>query len=133
MTGRHLLAIAAVAGGCSKTVITSPTPVAGTLDINSFTNVIAPGGSASRLLTLTSSGTVAVTLKQTSPAGTALGVGIGIPRNNDQCALSSAVTTQAGSSAQITQPVDGGVYCVKVYDAGTLSAPVSFTISISRP
>lgn len=128
-----ILASAAIAGGCSKTVITSPTPVAGALDVNSFTNVIVPGGSASRELTLTSSGTIAVTLTQTTPAGTPLGVGIGIPRANNQCALGSAVTAVAGSSAQIAMAADGGSYCVKVYDTGTLSAPVSFTISISRP
>lgn len=128
-----IVGAAAIVAGCSKTVITSPTPVAGKLDVNSFSNTIAPGGSASRMLAITSAGTVAVTLTQTTPAGTSLGVGIGIPRSNGQCALSAAVTTTRGTGAQIAAPVDGGSYCVKVYDTGTLTAPVTFTISISRP
>jgi hypothetical protein len=36
-------------------------------------------------------------------------------------------------SARIAMPADQGPYCVKVYDTGTLTAPVSFTVSISRP
>ena len=56
-----------------------------------------------------------------------------IPRSNGSCALNAAVETVAGAAAQIAISADVGAYCAKVYDTGTLTAPVPFTISISRP
>jgi IMP dehydrogenase/GMP reductase len=47
--------------------------------------------------------------------------------------VSSAITTVAGASARITMAADGGPYCVKVFDTGTLTAPVSFTVAITHP
>jgi hypothetical protein len=137
MTARWLACLfsAALLGGCAKTeLFTSPDAASTTpLDPKSFSNQILPGGSASREMTLTASGQIAVTLTRTTPDGTALGLGIGIPRSNSQCALSSAVTTTAGSTPQVSMPADGGTYCVKVFDTGTLTAPVTFTVSISHP
>lgn len=121
-----LLAVACEDGG-----VTSPseTPV----DVDSFSSVISPGGTASREFTLKSGGTVAVTLTTTLPSGVALGLGIGIPRSNGSCALSTGVETVAGSAAQVTMPADAATYCAKVYDPGTVTAPTTFTIVISRP
>ncbi len=135
MRARLVLAMmmAAGLGACAKTVITSPTATTAAVDPNAFTNQVPPGGSASRLVTITSSGRLAVTLTQTTPPGLALGVGIGIPRSNNQCAVGASVTTTAGSTAQVASAVDGGNYCVKVFDPGTLTAPATFTVSISRP
>jgi hypothetical protein len=39
----------------------------------------------------------------------------------------------AGTAAQITMTADTGAYCARVYDLGNLTAPMPFTISISRP
>lgn len=119
--------------GCTQTVITSPTATATAADPNTFANQVLPGGSASRDLTLTAAGQLSATLTSTTPAGAILGVGLGIPRANNQCALSSAITTVAGASARIAMPADGGPYCVRVYDTGTLTAPVSFTVAITHP
>ena len=93
--------IAIALAGCANTVITSPTPTAATVDPNTLTNQVLPGGSVSRDLTLTVAGQIPATLTSTTPAGMMLGVGIGIPRANNQCALSSAITTAAGVSARI--------------------------------
>jgi len=119
--------------GCAKTLITSPTATAVAADPNTFTNQVAPGGSASRDLTLTAAGQLSATLTSTTPPGAVLGVGLGIPRANNQCALSSAIATVAGASARIAMPADGGPYCVRVFDTGTLTAPVSFTVAITHP
>mgnify|MGYP003344431404 FL=1 len=125
--------IAAVSAACERDPFTAPTDTATAIDVNAFASQVVPGGSASREFTLTTSGKVGVTLKTTTPAGAVLGLGMGIPRSNGTCALADAVQTTAGSSAQLSMSVDTGTFCVKVYDTGTLSAPVAFTLGISRP
>jgi hypothetical protein len=123
--------LALLAAACEDAAVTSPseTPV----DVNSFSSVISPGSAASREFTLTSSGTVAVTLTTTLPSGIALGLGLGIPRTDGSCALSSGVQTAAGSAAQIAMSAEPATYCAKVYDPGTVTQPTTFTIVITRP
>lgn len=125
--------LAAVAAACERNPFTAPTATATAIDVNAFASQVVPGGSASREFTLTASGTVAVTLKTTTPAGAVLGLGMGIPRSNGTCALADAVQATAASTAQVSMSVDTGTFCVKVYDLGTLTAPVAFTLGISRP
>ena len=129
-----LIALTLMGLGCAKTVITSPTETADTETLlKEFSSQILPGGSASREFEIATAGPIGVTLKTTTPAGITMGVGVGIPRSNGSCALSAAVETVAGATAQITIPADVGTYCARVYDLGTLNGPVPFTIAISRP
>ena len=123
--------LAATAAACVKTTVTSPTEA--TTDLNTFSSLLVPGGSAAREVALTGTGPIGVTLTSTSPAGVVVGVGIGIPRGDSSCALATAVQAAAGAPAQVSVAAEAGRYCVKVYDPGTLTAPVSFTVSISRP
>jgi hypothetical protein len=128
-----LIVLTALSAGC-KTTIFSPTPVADPATLlKEFSSQLLPGGTASRDFDLTSAGPIGITLKSTTPDGVVIGLGIGIPRANGSCALSSAVETAAGTTAQITLAADTGSYCARVYDLGTLTAPLPFTISISRP
>lgn len=128
-----LLVIAVTIAGC-KTTMTSPTATADTAKLLSeFSSQVIPGGSASREFEVTTAGPIGVTLKSTTPAGVAVGVGVGIPRANGSCALSAAIETVAGTTAQLTIVAATGAYCARVYDLGTLAAPLPFTISISRP
>lgn len=128
-----LLVIAIAAAGCEETM-TSPTPTADTdLLLREFSSLLVPGGSASREFEIAAQGQIAVTLKSTTPADVAIGVGVGIPRSNGTCALSTAIETVAGASAQVSIAAEAGKYCAKVYDPGTLTAGLPFTISISRP
>ena len=76
---------------------------------------------------------MALTLTTTAPSGVALGLGIGIPRSNGSCALSAGVEAVAGDAAQIAMTAEAATYCAKVYDPGTVTAPTTFTIVISRP
>lgn len=123
--------VALLASACEDALITSPSETS--IDVNSFSSVISPGSTASREFTLTSGGTVALTLTSTAPAGVALGLGLGVPRANGSCALSAAVETVAGGAAQIAMTAEAATYCAKVYDPGTVTAPTMFTIAISRP
>ena len=49
------------------------------------------------------------------------------------CLLNSSVTAAAGSAPQLSAPVDAGDYCVKLFDVGGLTAPMSFTLTIVYP
>ena len=130
LCGAILMLVASL--GC-ETTITSPTETARPTDVNAFSSQVTPGGSASRQFTLVTGGAVGVTLTSTTPPGTVLGLGLGIPRTDGSCALSAAVATTAGESTQLAMNADTGLFCVKVYDAGGLSSAVAFTLSISRP
>jgi len=128
-----LVTFTVLTAGCTTTIF-SPTPVADTATlVKEFSSLVVPGGSASRDFELTAAGPIGITLKSTTPDGVLVGLGVGIPRSNGSCALSAAVETTAGATAQITLSADTGTYCARVYDPGTLTAPVPFTISISRP
>ena len=119
---------------CARTTLTSPTPVADTDTLQrEFSSLLLPGGGASRDFEITVAGAIAVTLKSTTPSGIPIGLGVGIPRANGTCALSTAVETTSGATAQLSVNAEAGAYCAKVYDLGTLSAPLPFTIAISRP
>ena len=122
---------ALLTAACADAVITSPseTPV----DVNTFSSSISPGSAASRDFTLTSGGTVVVTLTTTLPSNVLLSIGIGIPRSNGSCAVSAGVQTVAGSNAQIAMTAEAATYCAKVSDPGTVTEPTSFTIVIARP
>lgn len=127
-----LIFVAAASIGC-ETTLTSPTATATPIDVNAFNSQVLPGGSASREFTLSTGGSVGVTLTSTTPADTVLGVGLGIPRSDGSCALGGAVSTTAGAGPQLAMDADTGLFCVKVYDPGRLAAPVGFTLAISRP
>jgi hypothetical protein len=67
-------------------------------------------------------------------AGAAVGLGIGLPRTSGGgCRLGVSVTSAGSASPQITTQADAGQYCVQVFDLGTLTDPVSFTLKIDHP
>lgn len=87
--------------------------------------------------TMPRAGSVSVTLlslrEGTEPSTATIGIGLGVPRGTD-CALSNTVNTGVGTSPQLTVATEaGGVLCVRVYDTGTLTAPVDFSLNITRP
>lgn len=134
MTTRIAFLLVGALAAASCETATSPTPTADTeLLLREFSSLVVPRGAASREFTLTAQGAISVTLKSTTPADVVVGIGVGIPRSNGSCALSTAIEAVAGAAAQVTINAEAGTYCAKVYDPGTLTSPVPFTISISRP
>ena len=127
------LTIATLCAGCGTTTLTSPTSTQDTAKLREFAGELVPGGSASRQFEVSASGAIVVTLQSTSPPGVMIGVGVGIPRSNGTCALSSAIETVAGATAQLTIAAASGDYCTRAYDPGSLTAPLAFAILISHP
>jgi hypothetical protein len=67
-------------------------------------------------------------------AGSTVGLGVGLPRvTGGGCRLGVSVTTGGGSAPQITTQADAGQYCVQVFDLGTLTDLIPFTLKIDHP
>jgi hypothetical protein len=118
---------AAACGGNSTTApsaATSPTTV-------TWTTALGPGGTASRSFVTTAAGAVSVTLQA---AALPLGLGVGIPRaSGNGCRLAVSTMAEPSTIPQLTTPVDGGSYCVEVFDIGGMTEPSSFTLQIVYP
>ena len=68
------------------------------------------------------------------PEDLIVGFGVGIPQaSGSGCYLTQTVLAGASSSPQLTVQVDAGVYCVRLWDLGTMTSPTAFTVTIVRP
>jgi hypothetical protein len=133
-----LLLIAALASGAcnGSSTTTSPSTTTTTASTELFSGSLVPKGSLLYSFTVTTAGTVSVTLLSTTtsrvgPAGTALlSLGLGTP-SGFGCAATASVDTTPGLSAQLSSASNpAGIYCVNVSDQGGLSGDVSFVIRI---
>jgi hypothetical protein len=131
-----VFALALAAGACggddAATAPSAPAPAAGT---DTFTGQMAPGGTAMHQFIASAGGTVNVTLTTTDPAGTLVGLGIGIPGNNvGACDLTKTVQARPGTAAQLSATVDAGDFCAGAFDVGGLSTRgVLVTYTVAHP
>jgi len=109
---------------------TTPSPATDTFSTN-----LGVGGTSIRAFNARINGTASLTLQSIGPPSSLqVGFALGVPRQDGTgCLISKLVTTGAGAAPQISMPVDQGSYCVRVSDAGTMTAPTSFTVQIVRP
>jgi len=98
-----------------------------------FASEVAVRGSASRAFTLTTGGTVKVTLTTFGNGSLAAGVGIGVPASGAPCSLAESVITTPGDAPQIVTSADAGTYCAQVFDAGSLAEDTPFSLVIEHP
>ncbi|MGE5245786.1 MAG: hypothetical protein ACM3SQ_16305 [Betaproteobacteria bacterium] len=49
------------------------------------------------------------------------------------CSAQSPVSAQAGTTAQLSGPLDAGSYCVDVFDVGNQAAPVTYPVTVAHP
>lgn len=120
--------------GCSDDE-TPTTPATRNVEQVTWSTNLATGGATSRSFKTTRNGTVSITLQSVGGSTTqAVGLGVGIPLGDGTgCVLSRSVETTSGSTAQLELSVDAGSYCVQVYDLGTLTQPVGFTLLLVYP
>jgi hypothetical protein len=73
-----------------------------------------------------------MTLTGVEPGPITLGLGFGGPSSQGtRCNLSVRNDIQAGSTPQITAPVDAGTYCVEVFDVGFVTVSgATFSVSV---
>jgi hypothetical protein len=129
-----VLASSLAIAGCDDDAPTTPTPDPTTATVT-FTSNLALGGSSTRSFEVTRAGNVSVTLVSVGGSSTlSVGLGLGIPlADGSGCVLSRSVETVAGTTAQLELAVDIGKYCVQIYDPGTLTSVVAFSINLIYP
>jgi len=128
-----LIVLALLAAGCEDNIkVTSPTTIAAT-ETETHNTQVWPGGFSSRTFTMNGTGTVSVTLTTTTPADVSLGLVLGVPRSTGGCAPTFSTATRASATPQIVLTADPGTYCTLVYDLGTLTDPVSYTLKVEHP
>ena len=112
----------------TTTATTTTSPVTET-----FSSQLSVGGYAFRSFNAASAGTATVTLTSAgSSSALKLGLGLGIPDvSGSGCLFTRSIQTAAGG--QISASVDPGIYCVRVWDLGTMTQAISFTVTIVRP
>lgn len=111
-----------------------PTIVAAAPRTETFSSILPVKGSAARTITATQAGQLTVTLQSLGGGVSSVGLGVGIQRFDGTCAFTRSLDASPGTSPQISIGVPAGVdYCVRIYDLGTLTTPVSFSISLGIP
>lgn len=130
--------LAAVAGACGSDS-TTPTSAssADTVDaaVRTFVGTLDPKGTQYYSFTVAQDSGVFVTLSSVTAVGgrtaeaTPLGIGLGVPRGTS-CELSTRAVVTPGLAAQLRQWTTAGVYCVAVYDPGTLPSAKAFAVRI---
>ena len=129
-----VLASSLTLADCDEDTPTTPTPDPTTASVT-FASNLALGGSSTRSFDVTRAGNVSVTLLAVGGSSTLkVGLGVGIPlADGSGCVLSRSVEAVAGTTAQLELAVDTGKYCVQIYDPGTLTAVVAFSINLIYP
>jgi hypothetical protein len=127
------VALTAVACGNKDTGTTTAPTV--TQKTDNFSGTVQVNGSAIHNFTVENSGQVSVTLTTASPpSDVVLGIGVGTPGDNACGLLSGAsVNARAGSTAQLTGVVSPGMLCVKIFDVGSQTAAVAYTVTVMHP
>ena len=129
-----VLASSLTVAGCDEDPPTTPTPDPTTTTVL-FASNLAMGGSSTRSFEVTRAGIVSATLVMVGNSTTLkVGLGVGIPlADGSGCVLSRSVETVAGTTAQLELNVDIGKYCLQIYDPGTLTGVVPFSINLVYP
>jgi hypothetical protein len=132
--------LAILLGACSKSP-TAPTPILAT---ETLTGTVQVGGSDSKRFTVSYTGDVSdgsltlngLTSVATGAAvATTIGVGFGSLAFDGSCVRSATYTATAATLGQemfASGAFGPGTYCVQVYDAGTLTEPLNYSLTLKH-
>lgn len=131
--GALLLAAALVAtNACGPSAPLTPSP---TLVTENFSGTVQIDGTSSHPFTVTTGDSPAfATLTAAGPPATiVMGLGIGgWTASTSTCTLISGLATPAGTIAQLQGFVQRGTYCVQVFDVGTATTPIAYTVKVEH-
>ena len=130
------LAVFAIGCGNDDSSPTSPTrtPAAPTVT-ERYVGAIPVGGSGFYSFSVAEYGTVNVTLTAVSgidDSSVGIGLGLGTPAGFG-CTATATLTATPSTTPQFANPYEAGIYCVRVYDAGTLTGSMMFDVTIAHP
>ena len=136
-----LVAASLAAGACATSSdpagssSSTPTAPAAAPVTENFTGTVPVGLADFNPFTVaTSNNPINVTLTAAGPPATIyMGLGVGSPVGGACQLLSGGSTvTQAGAAAQLSGTIVAGTYCVIVYDAGNMVAPVTYAVTVTH-
>lgn len=120
----------------STDTTTTSTAAAAPTFTEEFAATVPVTGSAFYSFTVTTYGTVNVSLTRVGgqyvPSTVTLGLGLGKPEA-ETCTTTTSVSTPAGTGPQLSAVYEPGVYCVKVSDVGNLYSAANFAVTIAYP
>src|SRR5713101_4759958 len=128
--------LTAACGNSSDSSTTAPTATGPSTEI--FAGTLPVQGSGFYSFTVGTTGLVSITLASltTTKTGPALnnimGLGVGQPLGTD-CSVTNSVAAAPALTAQLVNSLTPAIYCTRIYDLGTLTVPVNFTIRIVHP
>ncbi len=130
-----VLIAAALSAGCSKDSTPTTTAPSRTSPVTeTFISNLTVQGSVWRFVTAQQAGTLTATLSATDQPSTVVGFGIGLRNGTGSgCLVTREVVGTAGAAPVLSAQVDAGTYCVKVFETNRLTAPMSFTVTITYP
>jgi hypothetical protein len=115
------------------TIATSACATSPSTASESYNGVLETRGFFSRTFVVAKAGTVKLTLTSLAPPSQQIGLGLGTPGVGLSCDLTVTVKATGTAAAQLASQVNPGRYCFEVYDLGTLTDAVSFTLLIEHP
>jgi hypothetical protein len=132
--------LAMLATACGSATPIQPTPV---LETENFTGTLDLLGSSSKTFTVkyassASDGAVTVTALTKISDGAAMTVTIGVGFGNvgadGSCTRSATYTGNAtiGQELIATSAFTPGTYCIQIFDAGTLTEPVNWAMTVKH-
>ncbi len=132
-----MVAVASLMAGACGSDVTTPTvpttPITPVTTTETFSGDLKVNGAATYVFLVTTTGTVTVQLTAIDPAGSPVfGVSLGtwngtscqIIIANDAAALNATVTGNVTAATSL---------CARVYDAGKLTDPLTYTITVVHP
>lgn len=123
-----------IATACSDSTTTGPTGQVTPPTVEVFTGTLAPGGSNVHPFTIArNNGTLEVTLTRVSTANLQIGLGVGNPSATSCTFLTGAsIRTGASTTPQLSGTSDAGSFCIGVFDVGTLTEAVTYSVTASH-
>jgi hypothetical protein len=134
VAGAALVAAAACNNSPSSSSSSSTTSPSGTQTTDTFSGTVSVRGNDVHTFTITISGDVQIDLTDVNGGSTIpLGVAVGTP-NGAACSVlpGASVPTPASATAQLTGAMTSGTYCVQVYDIGSLTGAVTYTVTVTH-
>jgi hypothetical protein len=127
-----LCGLGSAACGKDDASTTAPTT---TTKTETFSGTVQVRGSAMNTFSVTTAGQVTANLTAAGPPATVpVGLGIGTPADAVCGVLPGAsVVTPAGSSIQLAGILTPGSYCVTVYDVGSQTGAITYSVTVVHP
>jgi hypothetical protein len=131
LTFPAVLAFLAAAGCDSGTNLTTPT-VPGPTTTETFPGSLTVNGAATYQFASSSRGNVSATLTSVGPDTAIIGFGIGT-WNGSSCQMLIANDAATQGTNVLGQVSGVGNLCLRVYDAGKLTGPATYSVDVTHP